>query len=634
MPAKISISNKLVMKGENAATSPGERLVDCLSTLGYPKVNDLRGDSLDWIFEHEQTVPFLEWLCDSVNESNVLSQEEIEQYEVLVSSGAGILEGKQLEQSLTNTSHTEDYISPKIIRDEIESFSQLSTRLSKNLQNLEFQKNKLSLHHARLSHKLTQVRKTEGDAKLKYKRCLQQSQTDNKQINGVKSEVAEALSKLTALHSQQGDSQAAPFLSEQSFDEHLAAEEKFTAELTAYTRKQFFEGIAEITGQEGTSRYELLEISDPTNLLIRGESQNVTLNDCREIARLQSVFVCREGKRIDHEAMSVGIAAALNHAERKAQNILRQDTATLDQKMQEVQRSLAQNRKDIIELTDKELPNLLREVAELQSTKILQGDYHLKIARQDYFTSKQDQVINQLMLQRSRHEFLGMSLEVEALRHRETHGLFTTVENMLQKNVSSLELRKHSLEGLSQEPGNPKRGTIDWRDKFMGRMHELLTRPPSFGSDECGEVRSNLFLTYSSMLECADQLLQQLSSFRASVANTDGQQEDTLKQFEEKLYLCGRMVYSGTTTERGLPQLSPQHLADSLVQLKQLLQTLEQLIRDVIKDIDGRKKILRSDGLKTLERDLFVCFFNDTPRLKRTISELSAQVDAQLVTMK
>ena len=41
---------------------------------------------------------------------------------------------------------------------------------------------------------------------------------------------------------------------------------------------------------------------------------------------------------------------------------------------------------------ENEIPQLLEVNAALQATHILSGDYNLKIARQDYFISKQDQV--------------------------------------------------------------------------------------------------------------------------------------------------------------------------------------------------------------------------------------------------
>jgi len=56
-----------------------------------------------------------------------------------------------------------------------------------------------------------------------------------------------------------------------------------------------------------------------------------------------------------------------------------------------------------------------------------------------------------------------------------------------------------------------------------------------------------------------------------------------------------------------------------------------------IADFDGslfRLQVLRSDSLKLMERELFIYFFTDPPRLKRAIAELSARVDAQIVSLK
>ena len=61
-------------------------------------------------------------------------------------------------------------------------------------------------------------------------------------------------------------------------------------------------------------------------------------------------------------------------------------------KLLETQKALSQVKMEIGELTEKALPGLVLELGELQATSILKGDYELKIARQDYFTSKQDQV--------------------------------------------------------------------------------------------------------------------------------------------------------------------------------------------------------------------------------------------------
>ena len=60
--------------------------------------------------------------------------------------------------------------------------------------------------------------------------------------------------------------------------------------------------------------------------------------------------------------------------------------------MQQVQSRLSAVTREIAELRKENVSALLEELAALHGTRILQGDYDLKIARQDYFTSKQDQV--------------------------------------------------------------------------------------------------------------------------------------------------------------------------------------------------------------------------------------------------
>lgn len=53
---------------------------------------------------------------------------------------------------------------------------------------------------------------------------------------------------------------------------------------------------------------------------------------------------------------------------------------------------LSATRREVDELTQTELPSLVRDSAAHQLTRILRGDYDLKISRQDYFLRNQDQV--------------------------------------------------------------------------------------------------------------------------------------------------------------------------------------------------------------------------------------------------
>ena len=61
-------------------------------------------------------------------------------------------------------------------------------------------------------------------------------------------------------------------------------------------------------------------------------------------------------------------------------------------KLKTAQTSLATCKRDLQFLAETQIPSKVKDVASLQAVNVLRGDYDLKIARQDYFTSNQNQV--------------------------------------------------------------------------------------------------------------------------------------------------------------------------------------------------------------------------------------------------
>ena len=54
---------------------------------------------------------------------------------------------------------------------------------------------------------------------------------------------------------------------------------------------------------------------------------------------------------------------------------------------------------------------------------------------------------------------------------------------------------------------------------------------------------------------------------------------------------CQSLVYAESSTVGGLPVLSPQPIVDLLNQLDNMLKKLEEAVMDIIKDVDGKKKV-------------------------------------------
>ena len=64
------------------------------------------------------------------------------------------------------------------------------------------------------------------------------------QMNAILDKLSRTSSELVSMYKSPGESldhQVAPFLSQQSLHEYHGSEEKFTQQLTAFTKKQFFE---------------------------------------------------------------------------------------------------------------------------------------------------------------------------------------------------------------------------------------------------------------------------------------------------------------------------------------------------------------------------------------------------------
>lgn len=605
-----------------------------MKRIGYN--GNLFAESFDWMFEHEAILAFLEWFCDSIHAQNFLSDEELESFEEVVASGKGILEGENLVQALKSMQALETgEDSEDDVREEMEFMMEEKQSLENRLETLIKQRNKMSILSTELNYKLSKINDMEDDRKSKYKACLEKTHSDNAMVNTSIHNVVQSVkdfSQLYDLPSGQKERSTATFVSQLSLDDYHGAEEVFTNELTKYTKKQFFEGIAELANGSERSRYTFLEISDPTTLLIKGEAEEVTAGDIKELKRLQSVYPSSEIKRIHAQARNHGLEAAITHAREKLYHITNRpyaaDVDTLRQSLQETQHAMSQVRQRTVKVTSRHLSPIVQELGKLQANKILRGDYDLKIVRQDYFISKQDQVINQLMLQRSRYEFLSMVLEVEAHKLRDSHHLLSAVHKLLERDAQAIDKRHNVMSDPLLQDDDKKRETIDHRDSFLTRLSQLLALP-----DDQQRGKS-LFVTYDELQKMADQIKSDKNQAQTLLLTVDSSKRDKTAQLEKSLRTFENLVYGGSATSGGLPQLSTQALSDGLNQLDEVLTTLENSIRDVIKDCESKKRVLRADSLQTMERELFVFFFTDPARLKRTVADLTARVEAQIVSVE
>ena len=58
----------------------GNQFLKCLQRLDFPKANHKDGKSFDWMFEDSVLSPFLTWYCDNLQEGNLISDQDLNEY--------------------------------------------------------------------------------------------------------------------------------------------------------------------------------------------------------------------------------------------------------------------------------------------------------------------------------------------------------------------------------------------------------------------------------------------------------------------------------------------------------------------------------------------------------------------------
>ncbi|XP_077981905.1 HAUS augmin-like complex subunit 3 [Glandiceps talaboti] len=619
----------------------GKDFVRTLHKLGYKSQHELQGENFDWLFEVDGVADFLHWFCENLNEDNYVSKKELEKFKVIKSSGKVILEGQELQDALQDIQSADVHLTDDKLREEIARLERHKKQCQERKAKLVQHRNKLSMHHTAISHRLAKMSLVEASAKKELHEQSEKTQTDNLQTNISSERLSKGVSDLCGLYTQSTpnatynrachDLENAYFLSQVSLEMYFREEEVFTQELTKYTKKQFFKDIGQIAGGSDMSSYSFLDVRSPTGVILHGENEEVFKRECKELARIQSEYPVGLYRNIKAQVQSQSTEAALKYLEQKSvtlqQNSNPRTESELRQQLHEAETKLQHVKRRATMLNEMQLKSLVHKIGELQTSRVLNGDYDLQIARQDYFTYKQEQVMKQLIVQKARSEFLTMSFEVEEKKHRQTHQLLSGISKFLKMNQQSLQSRMVMMSEPSLSPSTTLKQTIDSRDRFTIRLHQII-----MDSEDQSQDQVHLFLKYATLIDGAKKLTNQLAMLKSSLTSSGTSRDDTLALLECSLNECEEMLYSDSATKGGFPQLCPREIAQSITQLTQLLDGLEEKLLEFISTISAKHKTLQSNRLLATERNLFVYFFTKPAKLRQLLADLSARVQASKVS--
>lgn len=608
----------------------GAKLCALLRELGHEGHEAFDPDSFEWPFQKEDARPILDWLCSSLRPSNVLSASEVSQYEQFLREGKLLL-GEDLDfayDSISAFSSRRDNQEAvfgseglKDIRDATSAYKAEALSLQNQHRQLQTQLDMLSGQASTLIQgRRARVAATSAvngqltvmDDKLSAK---------NLEMNTVLGRIASTAQELAHYHSGEEDD---IYLAYYDFHSYLTGDAACMKELNQWFVKQLDTGPYQLVAEEGKSKCSWLSLDDISSIAERdAEKPHQRVS---ELQRLRSIFGTSERQWVEAQvenAKQQAILMALKAQVASDEAHIHIDHHSLRRKYAELVTELSNLHHKEEKLLSETIPDLCWELAQLQDTYILQGDYDLKVMRQEYYINRQKVYINHLVNQLARHQFLKVACLLEKKTILGAYYLLKVIESELHGYLSATKGRvDHSLALIQAASDVPEQGAVDDRDTFLHGVRDLLN---IHSSAQAG------LSTYVS----APGIVQQISSLQSDLMNLQSDLENTLPKDRNRCIndLCTliqnlqQLLFSSSTTAQ--PILTPRALMKEVDEMERINSNLSAAVEEVTLEHCKKNEIVKHHSQEVgLQRRIFVDFFSNPERLRNQVKELTARVRA------
>uniref|UniRef100_A0A1J3J0K6 HAUS augmin-like complex subunit 3 n=2 Tax=Noccaea caerulescens TaxID=107243 RepID=A0A1J3J0K6_NOCCA len=610
----------------------GARLCSLVAELGYEGAGKLDPDSFEWPFQYDDARPILDWICSSLRPSNVLSLAELSLYEQFEREGK-LLEGEDLDQAYDSISafssrrNNQEAVfgaeeSIKEVRDATLAHKAEALELQRQLRRLQTQYDLLTGQSSALIQG-RRARVAATSAVTGQITAIEDSlSARNMQMNGVLGRLASTSQELAHYHSGEEDG---IYLAYSDFHAYLAGDSACTKELNTWFAKQLDTGPYRLVAEEGKSKCSWVSLDDTSNMLRdleKSQHQRVS-----ELQRLRSIFGTSERQWIE---------AQVENAKQQAILLtLKSQVTSVEAHIHFDQHSLRRKHADLVEeistlyqkeekLLSETIPELCWELAQLQDTYILQGDYDLKVMRQELYISKQKVFINHLVNQLARHQFLKLACQLEKKNMLGAFSLLKVIESELQGYLSATRSRVGRCLSLIQAASDvQEQGAVDDRDSFLHGVRDLLS------------IHSNVQAGLSTYVS-APAIIQQIVSLQSDLSSLQSDLENSLPDDRNRCIneLCTliqnlqQLLFASSTTAQ--PILTPWPLMKELDEMGKINSKLSAAVEEVTLEHREKREIMKHHSKDVeLQRRVFVDFFCNPERLRSQVRELNALVRAR-----
>ncbi|XP_067117743.1 HAUS augmin-like complex subunit 3 isoform X2 [Osmerus mordax] len=644
----------------------GDQFVKALGRLGYPGASSLKASEFDWLFDSApENLHFLRFVCRTLNQSNVLTPEEVRAFRTLRHSGKAILDESALDEVLKTCGPREG--GDGGVGGGPLSSSSFGVEGDVGVEDLEvelqclLEEQKLKQHRFKKLQVMTSARADsalrlearQGTASDRLKDTTGALAAENAGTNAALQALTDEVRRLAFCvrldpepkpqeggEVKPGAHRSPPgppvLVSQLPLEPYLHQVELNTKALANLTQKQFFQGISDLVETSRSERFQLLDLSycedgdveeeegeGKEKMKIKGGvvAERVVERRRKEMARLQWAHIVAQHQLLMARAQEKGARAGLDWLMEKQRSLSKSLSSSFSTPAQEaVCRSELQTAGAELEaLLQGPVPAALREGARLLNVPVVRGDLALQLARQDYYTSRQEQVRDHLLRQKASFELLLLAHELELRMGRQMQLCLGDVASRLGKRGQETSLR---IQALAQPDLaiNPKLGpVICSKDAAFSRLFQILEL-----GQESGQSRHEPFRTYEVLERSARSLQAELRSAREAASGEARQQGYTAARLRGD---C-EALHGATFSELQQLVLAPQELTVRLTDVEAQLTSLYRLMQEVMGDVRKKRSQLEHSALLRQERELYVHFHLDARRLQKAVEDLEGKMAA------
>uniref|UniRef100_A0A3Q0SN11 HAUS augmin-like complex, subunit 3 n=1 Tax=Amphilophus citrinellus TaxID=61819 RepID=A0A3Q0SN11_AMPCI len=531
----------------------GGQFVEALGRLGYPGASSLKASEFDWLFDcAPENLHFLRFVCRTLNRSNILTPEEACAFQELQKSGKPILDEAALSEVLKTIGNSDGSTAEEDLA--IEDLEAELQALRKERELKQRRYNKLQVAATTRADVELRLSAELESTSCKLKEACSFIGAENADTNTVLQTLTDEVSKLASFFPVQPEAKPKgkdhPYppvsqrptvlLSQLSLDPYLHQEEFNTKTLATFTQKHFFQGISAIVESSCSERFQVLDLSSCDD---KEEEENGHKGEEREVdhrrtemARLQWSHILAQHQLMQAVAEEKSVRAGLDWLLEKSSHTKVKQTSELEA------------------LLHGPVPAALRESARLLNLPVVRGDLALQVARQDYYTSRQNQVRDYLLRQKASFDLVLLAQQIELRRWKTCQKQLADVNGKLIKEGEEVSLRLESL------------------------AHPDLAINP-----KCNPI-----------ISCKDASWNCLESVNL-------------------------VLY----------HLSAQELTAKLVEAESQLQSLQQLMQEILGEVKAKRSQLERNTLLRRERELYIYFHLDARLLQKIVEDLEGKMSGK-----